>query len=216
MQTSYEPFSFSPEAGRRWIAYWTASAGLARREEDDYYFYELLAPVKGEPPVTWPGIDQQFLAATDGEVNKAAAAGKLADELPRALEVYGRVAREPGCPAAFERLGGILLQLGRAKEARAAFLEAERRGRKTSRLCDSLAVIEANAGRLAAAVPLMQRAIGYDPGNANARRNLAYALVRLGRGSEAIAVLREGLARDQRSPELLGAWQSLTGKPFQP
>jgi len=214
MQTSYAPYGFAPEAGKRWEAYWTRTARLATRVEDVYFAYRLGGGAVAAPPVTWPGLDQQWLAATEAAVNAAATAGRLDAELPQAAEEYGRIARATGCPAAWERLGAIELQRGRTREASASLREAARRGRATSRTVGTLAVIEANSGRLAAALPLMRRAYEYNPGDAANRRNLAVALARLGRGPEAIAVLREGLSRDPGSRELLAAWQSLTGKAF--
>ncbi|MEK7475141.1 MAG: tetratricopeptide repeat protein [Candidatus Coatesbacteria bacterium] len=221
MQTSYEPYAFTSAAGARWLAYWQATARLATRVEDVFYIYRLGGSAASAPPLaalppTWPGLDQQWLAATEAEVNAAAASGRLDAAVPKAADDYGRIARETGCPAAWERRGTMLLQLGRAREAKDALLEAARRGRATGRVLGTLAVIEANAGRLAAAAPLMARALEYNPGDETNRRNLAVALARLGRGPEALTILREGLARNPGSRDLLGAWGALTGRAFTP
>lgn len=216
MQAIYAPYHLTPGAANRWVQFWIGAARVAHREGESYTLYALGESAGGEPgpPPGWPGVDQMALAATDTALSRAAADGPaaLAAALPAAATAYREAARTTGSPAAFERLGIVLSQIGKPAEARAALAEAERRGRRTAKLHDAVGILEANAGKMSPAANRFAEALRLDPGYVNARRNLALALSRLNRGAEAVTVLREGLVRDPSSAELRAAWQQLTGR----
>jgi len=99
------------------------------------------------------------------------------------------------------RLGTALSLAGDPTGAAEQFEDAIRRSPRYAPSYFSLGVMLASAGRDADAVERFRAAVGYEPTNAEARLQLAGALVRLRRFDEAHAQLVEGAKRNPERPE---------------
>jgi len=210
IQNAYRMYGFTPAAAARWRAFWTSRAAVELNQDDRY----LVVRFDGRPgsqglPGVVPGLDEQWLAPTDAAVLAAEQSGTVAAALPAACEAYARIAAATGSAGAFERLGTMRLRQGDFSGARQALLEAEGRGRNTAVLHDALGVIEAHRDDPAAAVTRFRRALTLDPGQEDARRNLAQVLWHLGNRGAALGVVREGLALNPDAGDLtalLASW----------
>jgi len=212
IQNAYRMYGFTPAAAARWRAFWTTRAAVELNQDDRY----LLVRFSGRPgpqplPGVVPGLDEQWLAPTDAAVLAAEQAGTVAAALPAAILEYARIAAATGLAGAFERLGTMRLRQADFSGARQALLEAERRGRCTAVLHDALGVIEARRDDPAAAVSRFRRALALDPGQVDARRNLAQVLWHLGDRGAALGVVREGLALNPDAGDLAALLASWAG-----
>lgn len=210
IQNAYRMYGFTPAAAARWRRFWTTRA-VVELNQDDRYLVVRFDGRPGSPPSPGvvPGLDEQWLAPTDAAVLNAERAGAVATALPAAIAEYARIAAATGSAAAFERLGTMRLRRGDVGGARHALQEAERRGRSTAVLHDALGVVEARSGDPVAAVAHFRKALAVDPGQEDARRNLAQVLWQLGDRAAALGVLKEGLALNPDAGDLaslLAAW----------
>jgi hypothetical protein len=214
MHAVYEMYSFDDGAAARWRAFWVARTALAASIDDRYHVYGIAAAPTGRATASvLPGLDEQWLGATDWDLQYAEQTGTVATALPKAEAEYRSAAEKHGCGTAYERLGSVLLREGRMEEAGRALLAAERAGRDTPVLHDALGVVAARDGRLAEAVRRFRRSLAIEPGLIDARRNLASVLWNLEDRAAALGTLREGLALDPGAGELNELWMRWTGTP---
>ena len=114
--------------------------------------------------------------------------------LERRLSTLERaLARAPSEAAPHARLGGVLAELGRIDEARAAFGRATELAPQEVWSWKALAQLEVKAGNWPAVVRTERRAIQLGADDAHANANLCWALRSLGRLEEAIAAGRRAV-----------------------
>ncbi|MGH9846702.1 MAG: tetratricopeptide repeat protein [Blastocatellia bacterium] len=97
-------------------------------------------------------------------------------------------------------LGLAYLQLNRNAEARAAFLEEERRTPRDYQTLYSLALIYEADTQLVEARRYVNAALGLDPQSIEANALLSKILMKQGRETEALAPLQRAVARDPKDP----------------
>ena len=158
-----------------------------------------------------------------GRITSAAAAADEAVQRARAVMQNGRpdeaerilrelLAKGPRLPAALHALGLALMAQRRADDAVAPLEEAARRqseqGRPDPVIETNLAVALDQSGRIAEALPWLERAITRQPPFAHAFRELGALLFSLRRLDQAEAVLKQGL---EVAPDLTELWVVLGG-----
>ncbi|MEK7475140.1 MAG: tetratricopeptide repeat protein [Candidatus Coatesbacteria bacterium] len=203
MHAVYEMYGFDEGAAARWRAFWISRSVPVVNLDDRYQVWRIAAAPTGRTTASvLPGLDEQWLGATDWDLQYAEQTGRVAAALPKAEAEYRAIAAARRTPAAFERLGSVLMRRGRLGEAERALREAARLGRDTAVLHDALGVLCARDGRLAEAIREFRRSLAIEPGLVDPRRNLATVLWNMGDRNAAMGTLREGLALDPDSGEL--------------
>jgi hypothetical protein len=214
MHAVYGMYAFDEGTAARWRAFWPAYAEVVRNQDDQFLVYRLRdRPALNAQASMLPGLDEQWLGATDYRLAQAEQQGTVAAELPGAEAAYRAVAERRALPAAWERLGTTRLRRGRFADAGAALRRAAALGRDTAVLHDALGVVLAHEGRPADAERAFRRALALTPELDDARRNLVHTLWGLDRRAEALAVIREGLAFTPPSGEMAALYLQLTGSP---
>lgn len=99
-------------------------------------------------------------------------------------------------------LGALSFETGDLDEAKAAFQSARDSAVDTRRADTALAVVALRQGDTGEAVTRLRRLLGRHPGEVEARRLLAQALVAAGSTTEAVQELEEGLAQSGGDPEI--------------
>ncbi|XP_066599299.1 protein O-mannosyl-transferase Tmtc2-like isoform X1 [Prorops nasuta] len=99
-------------------------------------------------------------------------------------------------PKAYGNLGSVLSAQGRSAEAEEAFMEALRHRPNMADVHYNLGILQQGRKNYEEAILSYQRAIHFRPSLAQAYANLGAALVSVGRGTEAAAVLRAGASLD--------------------
>ncbi|MCA1563136.1 MAG: tetratricopeptide repeat protein [Acidobacteria bacterium] len=127
----------------------------------------------------------------------AAEAGLRAGELQIAESRYHSVLFE-----AWMATGGLDVAAGRWREARDAFRQASRSAVDAEAAFRSLALMHLQLGEAAEAAAIMTRLAGRAPGDVQARRLLAQALVANGQPEEAVQTLEEARAAAPDDPEI--------------
>jgi len=212
MHAVYRMYSFDDGSAARWRAFWVSRTEQVVNIDDRYQVWRITrAPTGRTTTSVLPGLDEQWLGATDWEVQYAEQTGTLAAVLPKAEAAYRAAAAGYGNPAAYERLGSVYLREGRLAEAERAVREASRLGRDTSVLHDALGVLCGRNGRLAEAAREFRRSLAIEPGLLDARRNLASLLWTIGDRNAAMGTVREGLALDPEAGELRELLMRWTG-----
>jgi len=211
----YETFRFDPASARRWRDYWTTRSSCLYDQDDVYLYFSFDGHPAGAEPVPargyLPGLDEQWLAGPEHELEEARAKGDAGRALARAEGKFAGLVREYGSPATYERLGIVLLQSGKNGPALEAFREAERRGRRSSALYDALGYLYWQGGEASEAIAAFRRSLKLKPDLEEARRNLASVLESIGRRDEALRELHEGLGINPASRPLREALARLTG-----
>lgn len=128
-------------------------------------------------------------AAIVGQHQLLGAVGRLAAgaaDVPGAIDAFARaVSAEPNDAGMHRSLAGALVQQDREDEALAAFIAAILIDPRDAPAYGGIGQVHLNAGRVADAVNVLQRATEIAPANNEARYALATALARLGRTDEA-------------------------------
>ncbi|XP_058804463.1 protein O-mannosyl-transferase TMTC1-like [Phymastichus coffea] len=99
-------------------------------------------------------------------------------------------------PKAYGNLGSVLSAQGRTDEAELAFIEALRHRPNMADVHYNLGILQQGRKNYEEAILSYQRAIHFRPSLAQAYVNLGATLVSVGRGSEAVAVLKAGASID--------------------
>ncbi|XP_014478502.1 PREDICTED: transmembrane and TPR repeat-containing protein CG4341 isoform X3 [Dinoponera quadriceps] len=99
-------------------------------------------------------------------------------------------------PKAYGNLGSVLSEQGRVAEAEEAFVQALRYRPNMADVHYNLGILQQGRKNYEEAILSYQRAIHFRPSLAQAYVNLGAALISVGRGTEAAAVLRAGASLD--------------------
>lgn len=99
-------------------------------------------------------------------------------------------------PKAYGNLGSVLSEQGRMAEAEEAFVQALRYRPNMADVHYNLGILQQGRKNYEEAILSYQRAIHFRPSLAQAYVNLGAALISVGRGTEAAAVLRTGASLD--------------------
>ncbi|HEX4830069.1 MAG TPA: tetratricopeptide repeat protein [Trebonia sp.] len=144
--------------------------------------------------------------ADAGRVKSAASLYQTAGRLERALEL-GRQWLElsPGDPAALDLCAGVLARLGRRREA-LDHLDRAIASEATAARWQQRARVLADEGDLAGAAAAYERAVGLDPGNAQALNGLGHVLAQSGDHERAVTAFQQAT---EREPGLAVAWYNL-------
>ncbi len=109
------------------------------------------------------------------------------------------VAFWPENPRAWFNLANQLRASGRLAEAAVAYQTSLGFG-ETARTASNLGATLASLGRLAEALPVLERGVALDPGDARVHANLGFALTLSGRHAEAARVLARAIALEPAEP----------------
>jgi tetratricopeptide (TPR) repeat protein len=135
--------------------------------------------------------------------------GRAADAIP----LYEAAIRaDASSPAWMSQLGQLYLDQGNTKRAAELLEQAVTASGGNARFLQQLGYAQEKAGNSTAAMDAYRRALEHDPSSGTTRALLAERVMAAGRTDDAIALLRDGVARDPKLNRALGSLFERSGR----